>query len=144
MFSWSCPLYYLENPLLKVFSTFYVSGGAPSGGQTVMVMGQGQPVQGGGGMMGGQQQQQQQQPMMTPAGPGGPTPSGYHHQLQTTGHGSSRSAPGMATTSYQSITVLSKGQPVGTGAAMTICKKCQKQPANPGHSWCQSCFINKS
>ena len=109
----------------------------------MMLVGQGQPVQ-GGGMMGGQQQQ----PMMTPAGPGGTPaampPSGYHHQLQTTGHGSGGSAPRMATTSYQSITVMSKGQPVGTGAAMMMCKKCQKQPANPGHSWCQSCFVNKS
>ena len=88
-----------------------------------MLMGQGQPIQGGG--MGGQQQ-------MTS---GGPTamPSGYHQPPA-----GPRSAS-MAT-SYQasSVTVMSKGQP------MTLCKVCQKQPANPGHTWCQTCYANKS
>ena len=86
-----------------------------------MVVGQGQPMGGSGGLSAGGQQQQ----MVSPG------PTGYHQQT----------APGsasMAAASYQSqsVTVVSKGQ--------AMCKKCQKQPANPGHAWCQSCYVNKS
>lgn len=89
-----------------------------SGGQ-VMVVGQGQPIGGSGGLgMGGQQQQ--------PAAPG------------PTNQTAPGSAASMSAASYQSqsVTVVSKGQ--------AMCKKCQKQPANPGRGWCQSCYINKS
>ena len=116
------------------------SGGGPSGGGQMPMMGQGHAGQ-GGGMQGGQPQQM----IMTP-GSGGPTTmmpssggsSGYHQS--TAGHGPAGSAPGMASTtsSYQttSVTVIPKSQ---------LCKKCNKQPANPGRSWCQSCYVsNKS
>ena len=112
------------------------SGGGPiaaSGGQ--MMMGQGQPViQQGGGMHGGYGQQQMTQ------GGGGPSAAGMPLQ-KTAGSGSTPQQSGMATTSYQSSFItVTKGQ----AAPMTMCRKCQKMPANPGHSWCQSCYVNKS
>ena len=59
---------------------------------------------------------------------------------QPTAHVARGTGPGPATStmaaSYQSVTVLSQGQ--------TMCKKCQKQPANPGYPWCQSCYSSKS
>ena len=100
-----------------------MTSGGPTSGQ--MFMGQGQPIIGsGGGGAGGQQQMAS-----------GPTPMGTGYPQQTAPGPASM---GLAGTSYQSqsVTVLSKGQ--------TICKKCLKQPANPGRAWCQSCYINKS
>ena len=98
-----------------------------------MMMGQGQPaIQQQGGGMGGHGQQQQ----MTPGGP-----SAVAMPLQKSGPGSIPQQPGMASTSYQSsFFTVTKGQ----AAPMTMCKKCQKMPANTGHSWCQSCYVNKS